>query len=115
MNCCICLEDSKENEIFICGHSTCTRCYEQLIKNTNKCPLCRQKIIENGKGETKTDDEEIHIEIIIEITEIRLNRNRRRNFKSLEEKLKHKQRVRNKMRRERERSDGRLNKLLRCL
>ena len=49
MNCCICLEDSEENEIFICGHSTCKWCYEQLIKNSNKCPLCRKIIIGNGK------------------------------------------------------------------
>tara|TARA_R110002096_G_scaffold184437_1_gene362884 strand:- start:829 stop:1179 length:351 start_codon:yes stop_codon:yes gene_type:complete len=116
MNCCICLEDSEENEIFICGHNTCKRCYEQLIKNTNKCPLCRAIIIENGKGETKTDTEdEIIIEIIIEIREVRLTRNRRRNFKTLEEKLKHRQRVKNKMKQERERSGRRLNKLLRCL
>ena len=114
MNCCICLEDSKENEIFKCFHSTCKKCYEELTKYSNKCPICRGIIIENGK-ETKTEEQEIHIEIIIEITEIRLTRNRRRNFKSLEEKLKNRQRVKNKMRRERERSGGRLNKLIRCL
>ena len=116
MNCCICLEDSEENEIFKCFHSTCTKCYEELIKNSNKCPLCRRAIIiENGNLETKTEEQEIHIEIIIEITEVRLTRNRRRNFKTLDEKLKHRQRVKNKMRQERERSGRRLNKLLRCL
>ncbi len=44
ISCCICYENNKDVIMYPCKHMMCKRCYE-FIKNGEKCPICRSKII----------------------------------------------------------------------
>lgn len=43
--CVICMENDNEVVMYPCGHfCMCKSCSDQIIKTTNKCPLCRKQI-----------------------------------------------------------------------
>ena len=44
--CCICLSEYSNNQIIIypCGHTCCEDCYNELVKNNNKCHICKSII-----------------------------------------------------------------------
>ena len=58
-DCPICLEPLKNSIIFnlICGHAIHNECYNQLIKNSYKCPLCSKTIVDMKKDFERLDDE----------------------------------------------------------
>ena len=65
--CSICL-DKLEGEMVIqfkCNHVIHKECYEELIKFSNKCPMC-YKLIKNSKEEDKILDVEIEMNPMIE-------------------------------------------------
>ena len=49
-DCCICFDKINSNNIAItkCNHMFCKSCIVKNLKNSNKCPLCRQKISKNS-------------------------------------------------------------------
>ena len=48
--CCICLDEINSNNVAItkCNHIFCKSCVVKNLKTSNKCPLCRQKIMKNS-------------------------------------------------------------------
>ena len=77
-DCPICLEPLKNSIIFnlICGHAIHNDCYNQLIKNTYKCPLCAKTIVDMKKDFERLDEEieqSIMFDHVMSIREIYCN------------------------------------------
>ena len=72
-DCPICLEPLKNSIIFnlICGHAIHNDCYNQLIKNTYKCPLCSKTIVDMKKDFERLDDEIEQSRVFDYVTSIR--------------------------------------------
>ena len=43
--CIICFDEKDSFTFFPCKHKVCTVCFPLLVANTNRCPLCNQRII----------------------------------------------------------------------
>lgn len=45
-DCPVCLDElrGQDNFLLICGHTLHKKCYDQLIKNSSKCPICSRTI-----------------------------------------------------------------------
>jgi len=58
-NCPICLEQLKLDIVInlVCGHAIHNKCYNLLIKNSYKCPLCFKTIANMKKSFEKLDEE----------------------------------------------------------
>jgi hypothetical protein len=56
--CIICFDETDSFNFFPCKHKVCTVCFPLLVANTNRCPLCNQRII------LETSDVEIIIQTI---------------------------------------------------
>jgi hypothetical protein len=44
--CGICIEEIKRANVFPCKHGFCSDCVKTHLKSSNKCPMCRQNIME---------------------------------------------------------------------
>ena len=72
-DCPICLDPLKISTIFnlICGHAIHNDCYNQLIKNSYKCPLCSKTIVDMKKDFERLDNEIEQSHIFDHVTTIK--------------------------------------------
>ena len=49
-DCPICLEPIKQSCDTKCGHKYCTSCFVTLVRQTNKCAICRGDILDGGEA-----------------------------------------------------------------
>jgi len=64
-DCPVCFETIGDNtngcmEGDNCNHTICSNCRDKIVNDTNKCPICREKLDDNHTGtetDTDTDDE----------------------------------------------------------
>lgn len=63
--CCVCFEKLRttyDYKILKCNHVMHGECYEKLITDNIKCPLCSKTIIDNPEKKWKENDEEVKSE-----------------------------------------------------
>jgi hypothetical protein len=61
-DCPVCFETIGDNtngcmEGDNCNHTICSNCRDKIVIDTNKCPICREKLDDNHTG-TETDDDD---------------------------------------------------------
>lgn len=41
-----------------CEHQICRECFEKIVNDTNRCPICREKLDDNKENDTDTDTDD---------------------------------------------------------
>eukprot|EP01091_Cochliopodium_minus_P010658 TRINITY_DN2870_c0_g1_i1.p1 TRINITY_DN2870_c0_g1~~TRINITY_DN2870_c0_g1_i1.p1 ORF type:complete len:131 (-),score=13.65 TRINITY_DN2870_c0_g1_i1:68-460(-) len=55
LECSICMETLYKPATLVCGHSFCLHCVNQILKISDRCPICRNPIINFNMKEIKTN------------------------------------------------------------